>query len=81
MQVTGQEQVTSTASAISRYLTSRPNACDTVEGIAKWWLVRQRYEDSLVTVQRALDYLESSGEIVKISVAGSKVMYRKVLRK
>lgn len=63
------------ANAIRRYISSRPNATETVEGVARWWLVRQRYEDSVEIVQQALNYLESSGRVTKLKVPGGKVVY------
>ena len=63
------------ANAIRRYISSRPNATETVEGVARWWLVRQRYEDSVEVVQQALNYLESSGKLTKLKVPGGKVVY------
>lgn len=63
------------ANAIRRYISSRPNATETVEGVARWWLVRQRYEDSVEIVQQALNYLESSGKVTKLKVPGGKVVY------
>lgn len=77
MGCTQTEQVRSVAGEISRYLTSKPDACDTVEGIG-WWLVWQRYEDSLPLIQEALDFLESSGEVTKQRALGGKLMYRKL---
>jgi hypothetical protein len=71
------DQVAEVADVINRYLTSRPNATETVEGVAKWWLVRQRYQDSMDLVQRALELLVKYGDVEKVSVAGGKVMYRK----
>lgn len=71
------KEVTNIADAISRYLSARPHASETVEGVAKWWLLRQRYADSLELVQDALNYLEERGEVVKLCVSGGKVMYRK----
>ena len=63
------------ASAINRYISSRPNATETVEGVARWWLVRQRYEDSAEVVQEALNYQESQGKVTKLKVPGGKVVY------
>lgn len=63
------------ADAISRYISSRPNATETVEGVAKWWLVRQRYEDSVEVVQDALNYLEKKGKVTRLTVPGGKVVY------
>ncbi|WP_428243230.1 hypothetical protein [Gynuella sp.] len=67
----------SAADAILRYLAQRPEAAETVEGVAKWWLARQRYDDSVRLVQQALDYLEKQGEVEKMSITDGQVLYRK----
>ncbi len=63
------------ANAIRRYISSRPNASETVEGVARWWLLRQRYEDSLEVVQEALNYLESEGKVTRLKIPGGKIVY------
>jgi hypothetical protein len=50
-------QVDSLAGEILRYLREHPNASDNAEGIAKWWIKRQRLEETLEQVQAALDRL------------------------
>lgn len=72
-----QENVQEAAEVIRRYLEVRPNAAETVEGVAKWWLTRQRFDDSVELAQEALDLLEGSGKVVKFHLAGGKVMYRR----
>lgn len=72
-----QGQVAEVADVINRYLSSRPNATETVEGVAKWWLVRQRYQDTVPLVQRALELLVDYGDVEKVAMADGKVMYRK----
>jgi hypothetical protein len=74
-----QERVRETAGVIGRYLSTRPQATESVEGVAKWWLIRQRYEDSLELVQLALDLLVEMGELERVPVAGGKFLYRKSL--
>jgi Fe2+ or Zn2+ uptake regulation protein len=69
--------VIETAAAIERYLASRPQAAETVEGIAHWWLVRQRYDDSVDMVQRALDLLVERGVVERLALSGGQPMYRK----
>lgn len=71
------KQVTDTAAAIERYLGSRPQAAETVEGIARWWLHRQRFEDSVEMVQRALDLLVRRGVVERLALSGGQPMYRK----
>ena len=72
------ENVLSAAKAIKRYLSERPEAFDTADGVARWWLARQRLTDSLVTVQSALAHLESTGDVVVVQSEAGKPMYRSV---
>jgi hypothetical protein len=59
---------------IERYLQSHPNAADTAEGIARWWLPGQGIQVSPLIVQQALDYLGSKS-VVKCNAnpCGNKV--------
>ena len=68
------EQVIMAAETISRYLKSNLNSFDSLEGIANWWLMRQRIEESTAVVKAAMDYLVSKGEVEKIETSG-KVFY------
>jgi hypothetical protein len=69
-------QVMRTANEIQRYLESHPNAADTAEGIAEWWLLRQRFEDSVVLVQEALDYLVAESAVArKKNLDGEQVYF------
>lgn len=67
------------AKEISEYLTVHPDAKDSVEGITKWWLARQHFEDSVSKVQQALDYLESQNLIKKNIIADGRSTYSKPL--
>jgi hypothetical protein len=69
--------IETTAAAIERYLGSRPHAADTVEGIARLWLARQYYDDSVDMVQCALDLLVERGVVERLTLSGGKYMYRK----
>ena len=64
------------ADEISRYLEAHPGAADSVEGIVRWWLARQRYEFATHKVQEALNYLESRGVVRKSVSSGGRVIYR-----
>ena len=57
------------ANEIRDYLDTHPNAADSVEGVAKWWLRRQRYEQALENVRKALDYLVRQGLVAKSSAS------------
>jgi len=62
---------------IHQYLLKHPNAADTVEGIARWWLVRQRYQDAMFVVQEALEYLVKRGLVVQSLNADKQCIYGK----
>ena len=56
------EHLTETVDAIMRYLDSHPDAADTEEGIAQWWLPNALSGD-ICTVQLALTRLERLGRV------------------
>jgi len=68
-------RVAEIAGEISRYLAKRPNAADSVEGIRRWWLLRQRYEDSAQLVQEALERLLQEGVVSQRVSADGSVLY------
>jgi hypothetical protein len=74
---TERNEVIEAADAIRRYLAVRPNAAETVEGVAQWWLARQRREDAIELARRALLHLEERGQVVRFHLAGGKLMYRR----
>ena len=49
---TSEEEIISVAQLIIEYLKNNPDAKDTVEGIAKWWVHRDK-----AIVEQALEYL------------------------
>ena len=54
------------AEAIMKYLEEHPHAMDTAEGVADWWLPRDRAPANLELTRRALDRLVASRLLVKI---------------
>ena len=53
----------SVALCILAYLSRCPQAADTVEGIAHWWIMRQRLVESVEEVQRSIESLKAKGLI------------------
>lgn len=51
------------ASLILNYLAKHPEAMDTVEGITRWWLLKERIDQSLQTVTSTLNFLQQLGFI------------------
>ena len=60
---------------ILKYLGAHPQAADTVEGIANWWLPRQRYEEEIQKAQQASDELVERGLVAKTTLADGTILY------
>jgi predicted transcriptional regulator len=52
------------------YLVHAPNAGDTVQGIADWWLLEQCIRQTVADVQRALEELVAEGLVKRVHRAG-----------
>lgn len=63
------------ARTILDYLRTHPQASDTLEGVAKWWLMRQRVSESTEVVQRVLQRLRDRGLIRERRLAGGRTLY------
>lgn len=66
------------AEQVARYLDAHPEASDTVEGIAKWWLSRQRLDDSRELVLAALAILVERRVVERHTTANGVTLFRKV---
>jgi hypothetical protein len=61
---------------LSRYLITHPDACDTSEGIARWWIS----EDGPVpvaVVEAALDWMAARGVVKSTQAADGRVRYHR----
>ena len=63
------------ARRIHSYLETQPHGCDTIEGIAKWWLMGQQLSESIGDVQQALERLKDQGIIEERMIAGNRTRY------
>ena len=61
--------------AVLDYLRAHPNAGDTLEGIAGWWMARQRVEIAVQVVARALTRLLQRG-LIEASGPPDRPWYR-----
>ncbi len=66
------------AETILRYITAHPDACDSLEGVCDWWLVRQRRDDAKCDVASALAYLVAAGMIAVSVGPGGLTVYHAV---
>ena len=62
------------AREILRYLATHPNAKDTLDGVAEWWLEQKRVERGVV--ERALALLVSHGAILETRRRGLPPYYQ-----
>jgi len=69
------ELVESIANEILNYMELHPNSVDSIDGIAKWWLKRQRYEEALNNVQLAVGLLLAEGKMKKTIINEGRVIY------
>lgn len=62
--------------AILAYLAKNPDAQDTLEGIAEWWLLAQQIERQVPKVKEALAQLVKQDLIVERQGKDSRTYYR-----
>lgn len=63
------------AEEILTYLHSRKHAADTMEGIARWWLLRVRIQDETLRVEKAIQSLFDKGLIKKMVLPDGNELY------
>ncbi len=61
---------------IVSYLTQKPSAKDTFEGIAEWWLLKQEINKAVDIVDQALALLESKGFVSVKHYRGQEKYYQ-----
>ena len=63
------------ADEVLAYLVEHPQAQDTLEGIAEWWLLEQRIRDALADVEAALSELVAKGFLVARRCGDGRTYY------
>lgn len=63
------------AEQILRYLGEHPQACDTLEGVVRWWVMQQQLSESVELVQAALMQLEAEGAVTEQQLADGRTLY------
>jgi hypothetical protein len=61
---------------ILNYLKEHPEAGDTLEGIANWWVVQQRIEEMVDEVAAALEDLIERGSIHALESHSGVTIYK-----
>jgi hypothetical protein len=60
---------------IIEYLQEHPDACDTLEGVARWWVMSQQITERTRSVQGALDRLKSKGVLEERRSPDGQTLY------
>jgi hypothetical protein len=61
---------------ILHYLHDHPEAADSLEGIASWWLPPYTHSVTMETVQMALDRMVAHHQIARIDLADGRTLYQ-----
>jgi hypothetical protein len=69
------QDVLKIADEIAAYLDTHQDAADTLEGVIKWWMLRQRIEEASDKVQSAIEYLCEKGIVKEVVMAGGESIY------
>ena len=69
-------RITGIADAIRAYLSRHPDAADSEEGIAAWWMPAMDVETCAAEVAVALEQLHRGGLIERQSLPDGRVIYR-----
>lgn len=69
------QDVLKIADEIAAYLNTHQDAADTLEGVIKWWVLRQRIEEASEKVQSAIEYLCDKGIVKEVAMAGGEPIY------
>lgn len=70
------DDVSALVRLLSRYLRDNPLACDTAEGIARWWLASAAPVDMRLLMS-ALERMQATGAIEVLRAADGRVRYRR----
>ena len=73
----GKTPVDALAQTIRDYLSTHPNAADTLEGVATWWLSGSADREWLDHVERAMEQLMRQGEVVRQILRDGTVIYER----
>jgi hypothetical protein len=78
MTPTPNSELSALCSAILRYLRDHPEAADSLEGIASWWLPRADRFVPIEAVQEALALLVAERRIARIDLADGRTLYQSI---
>jgi len=76
-EATSLDEIVYAKESIRRYLETRPNSADTLEGIHQWWINWPSYPPRIEVTLVALEQLQLEGFVESIKI-GNQLIWRKV---
>lgn len=64
------------ARMILSYLVKNPDAKDTIHGIAQWWLLNEKIDQTLYSILNALNFLISKDLVREYNLHGDCIYYQ-----
>ena len=58
------------AQLLVKYMLKNPEAKHTTEGIARWWVMQQKFEEEIKVVEKVIEYLTNIGVLEKVLLPG-----------
>lgn len=75
------EDIQALADEITRYLQNHDCVADTLEGIAQWWILRQRLQEERSRVEQAMNYLCLHGIVAARELPNGVILYSPTSKK
>ena len=60
---------------LSRYFRNHPDACDTSEGIARWWVAADQQPVPVGVVETALGWMSACGVVEALHAVDGRIRY------
>ena len=64
------------AQLLINYMQKNPDAKHTAEGIARWWIMQQRFEDEMELIEKVLCYLTQREILEEVILAQDQKYYK-----
>ena len=64
------------AQLLIKHMLKNPDAKHTAEGIARWWIMQQKFEEELILVEKVIEYLTGIGLLEKVLLPDGNTYYK-----
>ena len=64
------------AQLLLKYIKNHPDAKHSAEGIARWWILQQLFEEEIALIERVLSYLMQGGILQEANLNSDQKYYK-----